>query len=1126
MFVSIGRLAKISLLSAFLLLALSEASAQKMSLPATGSWNGFLHQSNVIECSNAGDSADIRVTIRNITGAVLQTLQVNLGARVTRHIMLDAALIKESYGVYNIDLVSGDGTKLSCQTVLYREAAAKSTEQFDYAFALPVEDPITGASAGAFNSYDPLGGTKPVFNWLSIVNVSDKLLSASVLLYNFDGTPDPEHSIQVTNLPPHGRRDIALGHDRGQTIGLYRILPTDSSLGYQAFITRYGQGNSSDSFAYAFPLRAQTPTCSLAPLPASTAADAYNWGELSNPGSAPATIQISVFDRSGQRLGEAKTVTIAPYAQYHFPLHEYLGPNNVGTLQVKCIGNQNGILAQSVLYGRTSSPSQLEWAYATQARAKTTLHQALALTSVNTFLGSYNWHKTFNGTAGARAVEFQTYAADGSLKNNSSSTIQSEGSWDFPLHEAAGRDFVGLSIGSIGDSTGELVGEVLRVLPKRDGSIGYIFNIGDRIVGDDIPPEAVDSDGDGMTDMWESAYGLNPHDASDARLDSDGDRLSNLEEYRRGRDPRFGDSSFSGHYDSLAPYLGTLAPDEIALLGKKFALNDDRLMTATAPADRAAIVSILMSDDFYSADLQNELRKFRDNPNNMSEFANGIAPHPIIPLTNQLQTSADIHAASETLFQHLGQSYNPTFNMLIWTGSDVVTYLMFKSRYENPLRGIMAHLWGGHFGTSLNATNSSERSMWSKMWVLDTMFGKGMGSFRDLIVGTAATQGCRAADHGIGAGLPGADGFICQFAPNEFLNNNVNTVTAPNENFAREFMELATMGPLDRWTRQPNYDQETVRAATAFLSGYNVNSLNQPGYPLYLSYSPSRHDSRSYTAFAGTPYQLSGPQTPAQFANWVLDHHPAVPRFIAGKLFSMLVYPDPPESIVSAAADKFKNEFDYDISKLVALYLNSEAMYSSRARNRNCVIEPYKMYMKIARGFRLPLFTTQAGLQISTLSRYYMFEWEAALSQAGEDVFNYPDVFAYNYCGRYPNDGVDGSSEWLDANKLLGRFNKMTLLLDRVEDYNPDLNALMRLQTAIPRSGAQLSPDDVVRYFQKMFDVELASDEYQKIRNYLITNPNGAPNPSNWAPTNPQYLKNKFAGLILIFSALPQGNME
>ena len=50
-------------------------------------------------------------------------------------------------------------------------------------------------------------------------------------------------------------------------------------------------------------------------------------------------------------------------------------------------------------------------------------------------------------------------------------------------------------------------------------------------------PSLQDTDGDGMPDAWETTYGLNPNNPSDAALDKDGDGRSNLQEYLSGTNP-------------------------------------------------------------------------------------------------------------------------------------------------------------------------------------------------------------------------------------------------------------------------------------------------------------------------------------------------------------------------------------------------------------------------------------------------------------------------------------------------------------------------------------------------------------------------------------------------------------
>ena len=89
-----------------------------------------------------------------------------------------------------------------------------------------------------------------------------------------------------------------------------------------------------------------------------------------------------------------------------------------------------------------------------------------------------------------------------------------------------------------------------QAINNRGETVGYA-RLQDSTTEVFIDRPDQDRDADGISDDWESYYGLNPDDATDANLDPDGDGISNLGEYRLRRDPNNQDTQ-SGETGQVA----------------------------------------------------------------------------------------------------------------------------------------------------------------------------------------------------------------------------------------------------------------------------------------------------------------------------------------------------------------------------------------------------------------------------------------------------------------------------------------------------------------------------------------------------------------------------------------------
>lgn len=173
-----------------------------------------------------------------------------------------------------------------------------------------------------------------------------------------------------------------------------------------------------------------------------------------------------------------------------------------------------------------------------------------------------------------------------------------------------------------------------------------------------------------------------------------------------------------------------------------------------------------------------------------------------------------------------------------------------------------------------------------------------------------------------------AFGFLPQFAKQMgregsmlyYLDGRYSTRTAPNENYARELMELFTMGPVDE-NGDPNYTQADIAEAARALTGYRMNVRDQ-----WTSY----HQRSLFDATPKTIFGRTGDFGADEFVDLLFQERPVqIARFISRKLIHELVHVEPEPVAVHALADRFIAS-DFNLGELLVELLGSEYFFDQR----------------------------------------------------------------------------------------------------------------------------------------------------------------------------------------------------
>ncbi len=314
-----------------------------------------------------------------------------------------------------------------------------------------------------------------------------------------------------------------------------------------------------------------------------------------------------------------------------------------------------------------------------------------------------------------------------------------------------------------------------------------------------------------------------------------------------------------------------------------------------------------------------------------------------------------------------------------------------------------------------------------------------------------------------------------------WLDNRANAKAHPNENYAREVMELFALG-------LGNYTEDDVKEAARAFTGWTIDKDQR------AAFVPARHDDGIKTVL-GKSGRLDADDVVA-----IVVSQPVHQRFIARKLLEFFVYSDPEPELTESVAQVYALS-GFDLAKTVGTILRSKMFFSSRA---------YRAIPKSPIEFAIG---TLRYVGAETVPPNLVYQ----LARMGQEPLNPPSV-----------KGWDGGPAWINTSTLLARFNFVNGLIAQTA---PGKNG----QAAVPAPNA--APDDLVRrsgmdagrvaaaIVRGVVQDDVTSDVRATLTAYLNSQTPSAAT-QNPQPFGPENYQDKIRGALALTLNLPVNQLD
>lgn len=342
-----------------------------------------------------------------------------------------------------------------------------------------------------------------------------------------------------------------------------------------------------------------------------------------------------------------------------------------------------------------------------------------------------------------------------------------------------------------------------------------------------------------------------------------------------------------------------------------------------------------------------------------------------------------------------------------------LAWLDRMSDSKQALRERMTFFWHGHFACQ-------SKNIFFVQQQNNTLRQHALGKFGDLLMGISKSA-----------------------AMLDFLNNKQNKKNSPNENFAREVMELFTLG-------RGNYTEQDIKNAARAFTGWN---FDQTGAFMFRRF---QHDYGTKT-FMNKTGNFSG----EDILKMLLENKQTA-LFITKKIYAYFVNEKIDEEIVQTLAQKFY-ESDYDIGALMQEIFTADWFY-----------EPQNIGSKVKSPIDLILILRkQFGLKLNEPA-----PWIYLQKVLGQVLFYPPNVA-----------GWKGGTYWIDSSTLALRTQLPTVLffsdefpIQAKDDGDVNTEFLNK------RSFKSISADFDWASYQKLLGKDNEAEMLEQLSEYLLQN--------------------------------------